>query len=72
MMHHKGKTVNLDAVAPKPEPFTKPQWFTVACITILIFLVVVPALPGMKQFFPKRCLSWPQTWAPSASSWRAS
>ena len=53
MMHHKGKTVDINTIAPKPEPFTKQQWFTVGCIVVLILLVVVPALPGMKQFFPK-------------------
>jgi di/tricarboxylate transporter len=53
MMHHKGKTVDIDAIAPKPEPFNKQQWFTVVCIVTLILLVVVPSLPGMKQFFPK-------------------
>ena len=53
MMHHKGKTVDINAIAPKPEPFNKQQWFTVGCIAVLIFLVVVPALPGMKQYFPK-------------------
>jgi di/tricarboxylate transporter len=53
MMHHKGKTVDINTIAPKPEPFTKPQWFTVACIITLIVLVVFPSLPGMKQFFPK-------------------
>jgi len=53
MMQHKGKTVDINTIAPKPEPFTKPQWFTVACIVVLILLVVLPALPGMKAFFPK-------------------
>jgi len=53
MMSHKGKSVDINTIAPKPEPFTKQQWFTVACIVTLILLVVVPALPGMKQFFPK-------------------
>jgi di/tricarboxylate transporter len=53
MMAHKGKTVDINTVAPKPEPFDGKQWFTVGCIAVLIFLVVVPALPGMKQFFPK-------------------
>ena len=53
MMTHKGKTVDINTIAPKPEPFNKQQWFTVVCIITLILLVVVPALPGMKQFFPK-------------------
>ena len=53
MMQHKGKTVDINTIAPKPEPFTKEQWFTVTCIFVLIFLVVVPALPGMKPLFPK-------------------
>ncbi len=53
MMQHKGKTVDINTIAPKPEPFNKQQWFTLACIVTLIVLIVVPALPGMKQFFPK-------------------
>jgi di/tricarboxylate transporter len=53
MMHHKGKTVDIEKIAPKPEPFNKQQWFTVGCIIVLILLVVLPALPGMKPFFPK-------------------
>jgi len=52
-MQHKGKAIDINTIAPKPEPFNKQQWFTVACIVTLIVLVVVPALPGMKQFFPK-------------------
>ncbi len=53
MMQHKGKTVDINTIAPKPEPFNKQQWFTLACIVVLILLVVLPALPGMKAFFPK-------------------
>ena len=53
MMQHKGKAIDINTIAPKPEPFNKQQWFTVACIVTLIVLVVVPALPGMKQLFPK-------------------
>ncbi|HET6488449.1 MAG TPA: SLC13 family permease [Syntrophales bacterium] len=53
MMKHKGATVDINTIAPKPEPFDKNQWITVICIITLIFLVVVPALPGMKGIFPK-------------------
>jgi hypothetical protein len=53
MMKHKGATVDINTIAPKPEPFDKNQWITMICIITLITLVVVPALPGMKQFFPK-------------------
>jgi di/tricarboxylate transporter len=53
MMKHKGATVDINTIAPKPEPFDKNQWITMTCIITLITLVVLPALPGMKQFFPK-------------------
>jgi di/tricarboxylate transporter len=53
MMRHKSATVDINSIAPRPEPFDKNQWVTLICIITLITLVVVPALPGMKQFFPK-------------------
>jgi di/tricarboxylate transporter len=53
MMSHRGKMVDIDSIAPRPEPFNKQQWFTVGCIVALIVLIVVPALPGMKPLFPK-------------------
>ena len=47
----KGQKLNIDELAPKPEPFTTHQWITLAMVAILIVLVVLPGLPFMKDFF---------------------
>ena len=57
MMRQKGKTLNIDELAPKPEPFTAKQWYTLIAVLLLILAVVVPALPGMKALFPKQFLN---------------
>ena len=53
----RGATIDIDELAPKPEPFTKPQWLTLAMVGLLILLVVLPGLPGMKAAFPKTVLN---------------
>ena len=53
----RGATIDIDELAPKPEPFTKPQWLTLAMVGLLILLVVLPGLPGMKAVFPKTVLN---------------
>ena len=50
-------TIDIDELAPKPEPFTAKQWFTIAAIVLLIVFVIVPALPFMKGTFPKEVLN---------------
>ncbi len=57
MMRHKSTSVHIDEIAPKPEPFTVKQWYTMAAIFIMLILVIVPALPGMKGYFPKVILN---------------
>lgn len=57
MMRHKSASVNMNEIAPKPEPFNLKQWYTLAAIFIMLFLVIVPALPGMKGYFPKIVLN---------------
>ena len=49
--------IDIDELAPKPEPFTKHQWMTLASIALLIIAVVLPGLPGMKSALPKAFLN---------------
>ena len=49
----KGAALDIDELAPKPEPFNAAQTTTLLMVAILIILVVVPGLPGMKGVFPK-------------------
>lgn len=49
----KGAELDIDELAPKPEPFNKAQITTLALIFILILLVVIPGLPVMKGVIPK-------------------
>ncbi len=53
MRAQKGAELDIDELAPKPEPFNKAQLTTLILIAILIILVVVPGLPGMKGVLPK-------------------
>ena len=54
--NQRGKTVDIDELAPKPDPFNKQQVMTIWAIVLLILLVVVPGLPGMKAIVPKQIL----------------
>ena len=49
----RGAELDIDELAPKPEPFNKAQLCTLAMVAILILLVVVPGLPGIKGTLPK-------------------
>jgi di/tricarboxylate transporter len=53
----RGATLDIDEIAPKPEPFNKHQWLTLGMVAVLILLVVLPGLPGMKGMFPKVILN---------------
>lgn len=48
-----GQAINIDELAPKPEPFTSKQWYTLFAILLLIVFVIAPALPGLKDLIPK-------------------
>jgi len=37
-------TINIDELAPRPEPFTLKQWYTMIAIVLMIFLIIVPVL----------------------------
>ena len=52
LRRHRGTTNDVGMVAAAPEPFTRHQWATVGSIVALILLVVVPALPGVREWVP--------------------
>jgi di/tricarboxylate transporter len=47
----RGASLNIDELAPKPEPFNKHQWLTLSMVLVLILMVVLPGLPALKPFF---------------------
>ncbi len=49
----KGAALDIDELAPKPEPFNAAQTTTLLLVAILIILVVLPGLPGVKGTLPK-------------------
>ena len=53
MREQKGAALDIDELAPKPEPFNVAQKTTLLLVAILIILVVVPGLPGVKGTLPK-------------------
>jgi len=48
----RGKSIDINELAPKPEPFDRNQKLTIGAIVVLILLVVVPGLPGIKGTLP--------------------
>ena len=48
----RGQAVDIDELAPKPEPFTSKQILTMAAIVVLILLVILPGIPALKPMFP--------------------
>ena len=57
LSEQRGADLDIDELAPKPEPFNAAQKTTLLMVAILILLVVVPGLPGMKSMFPKPLLN---------------
>ena len=53
LREQRGAALDIDELAPKPEPFNAAQKTTLLLVFVLILLVVVPGLPGMKGMFPK-------------------
>lgn len=53
----RGETLNIDELAPKPEPFDKHQLLTLSMVGILILMVVLPGLPATKGLFSKTVLN---------------
>lgn len=53
----RGETLNIDELAPKPEPFNRSQVITLSLIAVLIILVVLPGLPATKALFSKSVMN---------------
>lgn len=53
----RGASINIDELAPKPEPFNKHQIMTLSMVALLIILVVLPGLPATKALFNKSALN---------------
>jgi len=53
----RGQALDIDELAPKPEPFNKHQILTLLAVFILILLVILPGLPATKALFPKSALN---------------
>lgn len=49
--------LDIDELAPKPEPFTAKQWYTIFAIVLLVVLVIGPSLPGARGVFSKEVLN---------------
>ncbi|MBP2637299.1 MAG: hypothetical protein H6Q72_3206 [Firmicutes bacterium] len=47
----RGASLDIDELAPKPEPFNKHQWLTLGMVGLLILMVIFPGLPAFKPFF---------------------
>jgi di/tricarboxylate transporter len=50
-------TLSIDEIAPKPEPFDKAQWLTIACMATLVALAILPGLPVTKDLFSATAMS---------------
>jgi Na+/H+ antiporter NhaD/arsenite permease-like protein len=48
----RGKRIDINELAPKPEPFNRPQTLTIWAICLLIVLIVFPGLPFIKEVLP--------------------
>lgn len=53
----RGSALDINELAPQPEPFNKHQWLTLAAVAILILLVVLPGLPATKDLFSKSVMN---------------
>ncbi|QDR80107.1 SLC13 family permease [Sporomusa termitida] len=47
----RGAALDINELAPKPEPFNKHQWLTLGAVAVLILLVILPGLPATKGLF---------------------
>jgi di/tricarboxylate transporter len=51
------QTINIDELAPQPDPLTLQQWYTLVAILLLIVLVIAPAFPGVRALIPSAILA---------------
>ncbi|WP_371379787.1 SLC13 family permease [Sporomusa aerivorans] len=47
----RNSNLSIDDIAPKPDPFDKKQWLTLASICVLVLLVILPSLSATKSWF---------------------
>lgn len=47
----RNSSLSIDDIAPKPAPFDKKQWLTLACVGVLVLLVILPSLAVTKSWF---------------------
>jgi Na+/H+ antiporter NhaD/arsenite permease-like protein len=48
----RGKHLDINELAPRPEPFDRPQTLTIWAIFLLIVLIVFPGLPFIREALP--------------------
>ncbi|SCM80729.1 Dicarboxylate carrier MatC domain protein [uncultured Sporomusa sp.] len=53
----RGQALDIDELAPKPEPFNKHQILTLLAVFILILLVILPGLPATKGLFSQAMMN---------------
>ena len=53
----RGGDLNIDEIAPEPEPFNRQQWLTIGAMGLLVLLVILPSLPFMKGLFSPMVMS---------------
>lgn len=52
----RGRAIDIEELAPKPEPFTLKQWYTILAILLLVVLVIAPAFPAVRVLIPKEVM----------------
>ncbi|MBE3580596.1 MAG: C4-dicarboxylate ABC transporter [Thermoanaerobacteraceae bacterium] len=57
MRRQRGSSLNIDEIAPRPEPFTREQWITLGGIIAFLLLVLLPGFPAVKAVLPTWALN---------------
>lgn len=52
----RGQRIDIDDIAPRPQPFTAKEKLTLLMMFLMVLLVVLPSIPGVKSSLP-RCLA---------------
>lgn len=53
----RNSTLNIDDIAPKPEPLNRNQWLTLASVGVLVLLVILPSISLTKWIFPQEIMN---------------
>lgn len=51
IVSQRNSSLNIDDIAPKPEPFNKNQIMTLIAVVILVLLVILPSMAVTKELF---------------------